>query len=190
MILFLVGLGLFLLTHIYSSFRSRKPESDMKIRLGIWPFRALYSLFALAGLIILCLGFAASRPSPNLYTPPIWSAHLNWLLMLIALIILTAAMVPAGYIKKTLKHPMLVAIKIWAFGHLLCNGELNSVILFGSFLAYGVLSRIAAKRRGDMGAASAVAHIKYDIVAVLVGGALYGLFVVYLHQVLIGVAVR
>ncbi|HBN94351.1 MAG TPA: NnrU family protein, partial [Hyphomonas sp.] len=91
---------------------------------------------------------------------------------------------------KALKHPMLVAVKLWALGHLLANGEWNSIILFGSFLAYAVIDRIAVKKRGDNGPPGDVAVSNMgDIGALVIGTGVYVAFVFHLHQWLIGVPV-
>ena len=95
---------------------------------------------------------------------------------------------PAGHIKKTLKHPMLVAVKLWALGHLLANGELNSIILFGSFLAYGVIDRIAVKKRGDNGPpADLKPNVMGDVLSVVVGLGVYAAIAFWLHPILFGV---
>lgn len=187
MILFLTGLALFFGLHLYSSFRSRDPGKDRRKQMGEARFMGLYSVAALAGFILIILGYGAMRPGTILYSPPAWGASVNMLLMIPAFIMLTASQIPAGHIKKKLKHPMLVSIKIWALGHLLSNGELNSVLLFGAFLAYAIISRVKAKRRGDMGAARALPNPKWDIIAVIVGLGLYAAFAMGLHGALIGV---
>jgi len=110
--------------------------------------------------------------------------------MPIALVMLAAAYMPTGNIKKALKHPMLAAVKLWALGHLLANGDVSSVILFGSFLAYGVIARIAAKRRGDVGPGpGARVRVAGDIAAIVIGLAVSVALILWLHPVLFGVAV-
>ena len=90
-------------------------------------------------------------------------------------------------IKKAVKHPMLTAVKIWALAHLLVNWDLGSLILFGSFLLFGVIDRIALKRRGDVGAAEATPNVLGDLIALAVGLALYGVLVYELHYILFGI---
>ena len=140
----ILGLIIFFGAPLFSTFRSRAPGRDIKAKLGYGPFMGLYSLVSIAGFVLIVWGYGAARPAPILYSPPAGLAHLNLALMLPAMILLVAAYMPTGRIKKAVKHPMLAAVKIWALGHLLANGELNSVLLFGSFLAYGVIDRIAA----------------------------------------------
>lgn len=187
MTLFIAGLVIFFGLHLFTSFRSRVPEQDIRKKWGEAKYMGLYSVISLIGFVLIVMGYGDMRPSTVLYTPPMWGAHINLLLMALALILFTASQMPAGHIKKTLKHPMLVSIKIWAIGHLLANGELNSVLLFGVFLAYAVISRIKAKRRGDMGAANAVPRPMWDLIAVFVGLGLYAAFALGLHGTLIGV---
>lgn len=190
MALMIAGLALFFGPHLFSAFRSRAQETDLRIRLGYGPYMGLYSLVAIAGLVLVIMGYGAMRPAPVLYTPPVWAAHLNYILILVALVMLAAAYAPKGHIARALKHPMLVAIKVWALGHLLANGELNSVILFGAFLAFAVTDRIAVKRRGDLGAGRVESpSLAGDAIAVIAGTAAYAAILFWLHPVLFGVSV-
>ena len=190
MAMLIAGLVLFFGPHLFSAFRSRTAGSDLRERLGEGPYMGLYSLVALAGLVLIIWGYGAMRPAPVVYTPPVWAAHLNYLLMLVALIMLAAAYMPKGHMARTLKHPMLAAVKVWALGHLLANGELNGLILFGAFLAYGVIDRIAVKRRGDIGAgAVASPSLVGDVLAVAVGTAAYAAILLWLHPILFGAQV-
>ncbi len=184
----ILGLVIFFGAHLFSAFRSRAPGRDLKQKLGYGPYMGLYSLVSAIGLGLIIWGFGAARPAPILYTPPTGLAHLNLALMLPAMILLAAAYLPTGRIKKVMKHPMLVAVKIWALGHLLANGELNSVLLFGSFLAYGVLARIALKKRGDIGPGpDAPVSAIGDIGAVVIGAGAYAAILLWLHPILTGV---
>jgi len=188
--LLISGLVVFFATHVFSALRSRAPGRDLKERLGHGPYMGLYSLFALAGLVLIIYGYGAARPATVLYTPPVWAAHLNYLFSLLAFILLSATYLPLGHLKRHAKHPRLAAVKLWAAGHLLANGEPNSIILVGSFLAYGVIARIAAKRRGDDGPGrAATASLTWDGAAVLIGLGVYGAILFWLHPVLFGVSI-
>jgi len=187
MTLLLAGLIIFFAAHLYSAFRSRSPGQDIKERLGEKPYMGLYSLVSLVGFVLIIIGYGAMRPSSVLYTAPEWGRMLNLTLMPFVLIIFVSSQMPAGYVKKFFKHPMLVSVKLWAILHLLSNGELNSVLLFGAFLVYATIDRIAVKRRADMGAAVAVPTVKWDIIALIVGIGVYIAFVLGLHTILIGV---
>lgn len=183
----ILGIIIFFGAHLFSAFRSRAPGKDLKVKLGYGPYMGLYSLVSAVGLGLMIWGFGAARPAPILYTPPTGLAHLNLALMLPAMILLAAAYLPTGRIKKAVKHPMLAAVKIWALGHLLANGELNSVLLFGSFLAYGVIDRIAVKKRGDNGPGpDAPVSAMGDIGAVVIGAGAYVAILLWLHPILFG----
>lgn len=184
MIAFIAGLLLFFGLHVYSAVRSRAEGQDIRKRWGQARYMGLYSIVSLIGFVLIIYGYAALKPSELIYTPPAWGRHVNMLFMLAALILFIASQLPAGNIKVKLKHPMLVAVKLWALGHLLSNGEFNSVVLFGAFLAYAVFDRIMCKRRGDHGAAGAIASAKWDVISVLAGLGIYAAFVMGLHELL------
>ena len=190
MLYLILGLVIFFGAHLFTTFRSREPGKDIKAKLGYGPYMGLYSLVPIAGFVLICWGFDATRDAGSLYMAPSWGRHVNLALMLPSLILLVASQLPTGAIKKAVKHPMLVAVKLWAFGHLLANGELNSVILFGSFLAYAVIDRIAVKKRGDNGPArDAAVSVMSDVGAVVIGGGLYVAILMWLHPILFGVAI-
>jgi uncharacterized membrane protein len=186
----ILGLVIFFGAHLFSAFRSREPGKDLKVKMGAGPYMGLYSLVSLAGFVLICIGYGATRGAGYVYGAPSWGRHVNYALMIPALILLVASQIPTGYIKKVAKHPMLLAVKLWALGHLLSNGELNSVILFGSFLAYAVIDRIMVKRRGDNGPGpDAAVKPLYDGIAVVGGLLAYVAIAHYLHPILFGVTV-
>ena len=188
MLYLISGLIIFFAPHLFSAFRSRAPGRDLKQKLGYAPYMGLYSVISLVGFVLICMGYGATRGAGIVYDAPSWGRHVNMTLMLPAMILLVASQLPTGRIKKAAKHPMLVAVKLWALGHLLANGELNSVILFGSFLAYAVIDRIAVKRRGDMGPpADAPVSMAGDIGALVIGVIAYVAILLYLHPILFGV---
>jgi uncharacterized membrane protein len=190
--LLVLGLIVFLGTHAFSMFRV--PRAALVARWGEGPYKGLYSLVSLAGIVLLCVGFGRYRAEGYIpvWDPPVWTRHLALLLVWLAFVCLAAAYLP-GRIKRRLKHPMLAAVKIWALAHLLANGDLGSILLFGSFLLWAVLARISIKRRDEAvehGApAGAPRDTRNDILAIAVGTAAYGVFVVWLHPILIGVPV-
>lgn len=185
---FLGGLILFFGTHYFSAFRNRSGDGLPDI-IGRGPYMALYSVLTAVGFIALVWGYAMIKPWIYLADPPPWMKHVTMALMLPAIILIVAAYVPTGFIKKAVKHPMLTAVKLWALAHLLVNWDVGSLILFGSFLAFGVIDRIAVKRRGDVGAANATPNVLGDLIAIAVGAALYGLLVYQLHAILFGVSI-
>ncbi len=156
---------------------------------GKW--KGLYSVVSLLGFVILVWGYGLARPdAPVLYEPPLWMKHITGLLMLFAFIFLGVFIAKPGKMKPALKHPMLIAIKTWALAHLLANGDLASLILFLSFLAWAVADRIAIKRQERAGLASTPivpGPIANDIIAIAIGVVFYALFVWKLHMLLIGV---
>lgn len=191
MALFIIGLVLFLGIHLL---RVIAPgvRASMVASMGANAFRGIYSLVSIVSLCLLIYGFGMARQDTGiLYDPPIFLRHITLLLMLFALIVLVAGFLPSGYIAAYTKHPQILSIKIWAFAHLLANGETVQVILFAAFLAWGVVMRIAYKRRALNGEITERAYKSwtYDVVAVVIGVVLYGLFFWRLHELLIGVPV-
>jgi uncharacterized membrane protein len=159
-------------------------------RFGLGPFKGVYSLAALVGFALVVWGFSRYRADGliHVWTPPIWARHLTIALMWFAFVALACMNPATGRIRGWLRHPMLVSVKIWALAHLLANGDLGGMLLFGSFLAWAVFDRIAVKKRGDMGARRIDSFTRADAAAIGFGTLAYVAMIV-LHPVLIGVAV-
>jgi len=188
MTLLILGLVLFLGVHSISivSWRGR---DAMAARMGEWPFKGAYSLLAIAGFVLIVIGYGQARMDPTwLYQPPAFLRHLNMLLMLFVFPALLAAYFP-GRIQQALGHPMLVAVKAWALSHLLVNGTLADVALFGGFLVWAVADRISMKRRPKRDNPQLPATGANDVIVVVGGLALYVAFAFWLHPILFGVAV-
>ena len=151
-------------------------------------YKALFSLLSIAGFVLLVWGFAKA-PIIQVWSPPAWTSWVAMVLMIPAFILVVASYVP-GQIKAKLRHPFLAGIKFWALAHLIANGDLASIILFSSFLAYAVYDRIAAKRREERGLVTApeAGPARNDVIAVALGLALYLAFLIWLHPLLIGTA--
>jgi uncharacterized membrane protein len=148
----------------------------------------LYSLVAIAGFVLVVWGYGLARTDPVLlYSPPVWLRHMAMLLLVPVFPLFLAAYFP-GRIQAATKHPMLAATKLWAVAHLLANGMLADVILFGAFLAWAVVDRISMKRRTPRPIPGAPPSRANDLIAVLAGLALYVAFVLWLHTWLIGVS--
>ena len=165
-------------------------RNAMAARLGVAPWKAVYALVSIIGFVLLVHGYALAGAEPVvLYSPPTWTRHLAALLMLPVFPLLFAAYLP-GRIKLAVKHPMLTATKAWALAHLLANGTLADVLLFGGFLAWAVVDRIAVGKRpapaGKLAARSP--SLMNDVLAVVGGLVVYVIFVGWAHQHLIGVA--
>jgi len=185
--IFLVGLLLFLGIHAVSIAAPRWRDGQVT-RLGEGPWKGLYSGIAAVGLGLLIWGFGVARQAPVvLYTPPPALKHLALLVMLPVFPLLLAAYLP-GRIKTWSKHPMLLATKLWATAHLLANGTLLDVLLFGGFLAWAVADRISIKRRPARPVPGAPPRPFNDAIAVVAGLALYAAFVLGLHRWLFGVS--
>lgn len=188
MSLLIAGLLLFLGIHSVAIFTPGLRAGAVE-RLGLWPWKGVYSLVAIAGFALIVIGYGQARMQPVwLYQPPAGLRHLSMLLMLPVFPLLLAAYLP-GRIQRAAKHPMLVATKLWALAHLLVNGGLHDVLLFGGFLAWAVADRISVKRRANVvPPPGAPATAWNDAIAVVAGLALYVGFVVWLHRALIGVS--
>jgi len=187
MLLLVVGLALFLGTHSVSIVAPGwRERARAKIGEGGW--KGLYSVVSLAGFVLICYGFGLARQHPApVYTPPGWMRHIALVLMLPVFPLLIAASLP-GRIQRTLKHPMLAGVKLWAFAHLLANGMLADLVLFGSFLIWAVLDRISFKHRPPQNLRMAPARPWNDAVAVVTGLAVYALFIGWIHLHLFGVS--
>ena len=188
MSLLIAGLLLFLGIHSVAIFAPGLRASAIE-RLGLWSWKGVYSLIAIAGFALIAIGYGQSRMQPVwLYQPPAGLRHLALLLMLPVFVLLLATYLP-GRIQRAAKHPTLVATKLWALAHLLANGGLHDVLLFGGFLAWAVLDRISVKRRANVvPPPGAPATVWNDAIAVVGGLALYVAFVGWLHRALIGVS--
>lgn len=187
MIWLILGLVLFLGVHSVSIVAPTWRDAQA-MRMGEMPWKGIYTLISIVGFVALIIGFGIARLSPIvLYNPPTWARHVTALLMVPVFPLLLAAYLP-GRIKATLKHPMLVSVKLWAFAHLLSNGTLADVLLFGGFLIWAVADRISVKRRRPRLVPSAPARPINDIIAIVGGLALYAVFVMGLHLRLIGVS--
>lgn len=183
-----LGLAVFLGTHVFVSFREAR--ADVIARVGIYAYRGIFAAVSLAGLVLIIWGYGQYRAHDliQVWSPPAFMRHITVGLMLFAVIFFTAAFMPS-HIKARLKHPMLAGIKTWALAHLLSNGDLGSILLFGTFLAWGVYARIAAKRRGDVGSTTTPAGWTNDVIVVVLGIAIYLALGYAFHPVVIGVPV-
>jgi uncharacterized membrane protein len=183
----ILGLVIFLGTHVFVTMRDHR--AAVVARIGEWPYRGLFSLVSILGILLIGYGFAAYRAAGPimLWYPPSWTRHIVVALMWPASICIAAAYIP-GNIKRVLKHPMLVGVKTWAFAHLCANGDLGGIVLFGSVLAWAVYDRITLKHRKDAGAPSIpVGGAKNDIIAIVIGTIIYLALGFAFHPVVIGV---
>ena len=181
-------LGLVVFFGVHSISIVNEPWRDQMVaRMGEWPWKGVYSIAALAGLVMISMGYGMARYDPvYLYFPPQWLRHTSLLLMAFVFPLVFAAYF-TGRIKSAVKHPMLLATKIWALAHLLANGTLADVILFGSFILWAGADRASMKRRSQRPITSAPPSKVNDLIAVVGGLVVYFAFFLWLHQWLIGV---
>ena len=185
----IVGLIVFLGPHVFMT--QRKARAALIARVGDWPYRALFALVSIAGIVLIGLGFADYRAHGLIpvWTPPGWTRHVTVALVWPAIILVTAAYIP-GDIKRTLKHPLLAGVKLWAVAHLISNGDLGGIILFAAILAWAVYDRISLKHRSDPGAPPIpVGGRRNDVIAVVVGTVLYLALGFVFHPLVIGLPV-
>ena len=161
-------------------------------RRGLPTWKAIYAAIAIAGSVLICFGFGQARLQPVvLWSPPRWTHDLAAPLTLVAFVLVAAAHVPANGIKARTKDPMILGVKTWALAHLVANGTLADVILFGSFLAWAVLDFRAVRRRRaaglEAGPSTPVSGAR-TAVAIGVGVVAWAAFAFWLHRALIGVA--
>jgi uncharacterized membrane protein len=183
----IIGLVIFLGAHVFVTMRDER--ASLVARIGEWPYRGLFSLVSIVGILLIAYGFASYRAAGMImvWNPPAWTRHIVVVLMWPASIMVAAAYIP-GNIKRVLKHPMLAGVKTWAFAHLCANGDLGGIILFGSVLAWAVYDRITLKHRADPGAPPIpVGGVKNDMIAVVVGTIIYLALGFVFHPIVVGV---
>lgn len=188
MLVLVVGLVVFLGAHsvriVADDWRGRQVA-----RFGEMRWKGLYSLVSIAGLALVVWGYGLARAtSPVLWDPPGWTRHLASLLMLVSFVLLAAAYVPRTRIRAAVRHPMVIGVKVWAFAHLITNGRVADVVLFGAFLAWAVLDFRAARAR-DRAAPAPVPQgaLANDGIALAVGVIAWFVFALYVHQPMTGV---
>ena len=183
----ILGLAVFIGTHLLTT--RRDARAALIARFGEGAYKGLYSLVSIIGVVLIGWGFARYRATGwiDVWYPPVWTRHVTVALMWPAAICIVAAYSP-GQIKTTLKHPMLVGVKLWAFAHLISNGDLGSIVLFGSVLGWAVFDRISLKHRTDPGGPPIPAGgRRQDIIALIGGTILYLLLGFLFHPLVIGV---
>jgi len=183
----ILGLAVFIGMHLLTT--RRDTRAALIARFGEGAYKGLYSLVSIIGVVLIGWGFARYRATGwiDVWYPSVWTRHVTVALMWPAAICIVAAYSP-GQIKTTLKHPMLVGVKLWAFAHLISNGDLGSIVLFGSVLGWAVFDRISLKHRTDPGGPPIpVGGKRQDIIALIGGTILYLLLGFLFHPLVIGV---
>ncbi len=189
MLVLILGLIIFLGAHS-ARILAEDWRKTLIARLGEGPWKGIYSLASAVGLVLIVWGYGMARQDPILlWISPVWLKHLAVALNLVAFVLLGAYLVPAGRIKARLGHPMILAVKVWTFAHLLANGTLADLFLFGSFLVWAVTDFVASRRRDRAtGMVRIAGPARNDIIAVVVGVAIWAVLVWGLHEWLIGVS--
>ncbi len=185
----LLGLALFLGIHLVPAL-PRKRHKLIKM-VGEKNYKLIYSITAFLGLILIIWGYARQFNDPVvLFDLPMELRHVTMLFVLVAFILFVSARLK-GYIRYWVRHPQLLSVKLWAFGHLLVKGgDLAGLLLFGGFLMWAIFARISVKKREQFGMVKTrdfQPNWVHDVIAVVIGGGLYVAFAFYLHKVLIGV---
>ncbi len=183
MTLLVVGLIAFLGVHLVPTFPPLRRE--LAARVGEGGYKGAFSVISVVGLVLIGVGFAQAPSSGRVFAPVPGAIALAPLAVTLAFILFAAANMK-GYIRRRLRHPMLLGLMTWATVHLLANGDVRGTIMFGSFLAYAIVALVSAIGRGT--AKSFVPSAKFDLMAV-VGGIGVAIAVMALHRVLFGVAV-
>jgi uncharacterized membrane protein len=188
MIYLIAGLLIFLGAHSVRIFADSW-RTRVIAQMGEKPFKGIYSLVSLFGFVLLIWGFGMARETPIvIWNPPVAMRHLAALLTLFAFVFLASAHGPANAIKARVHHPMVVAVKTWALAHLLANGTLAHMVLFGAFLIWAVLDFIASRKRDRVNNTPYPAGTKQGtLLAVIVGVVTWAVFAFWLHGLLIGV---
>ena len=188
MLSLILGLLVFLGTHSLR-FGSDARRDALIARLGAGRFKGVYSALSAIGLVLTVLGFGMARETPVLlWMPPAGMRHLTFLLMLISMVLLAAAYVPRNAIRARVHHPMVLSVKVWALAHLICNGTLAHVVLFGAFLLWSVVLFKASRRRDVLsGMQYAAGETVPTLITLGVGVFAWLVLLGWLHGILIGV---
>jgi uncharacterized membrane protein len=188
MTLLIVGVVLFFGVHSLRIFADGWRTAQIA-RLGEGPWKGLYSLASIVGVVLLVWGFGRARAATVvLWSPPFWTHYVAAVLTLIAFVLVVVAYVPGTRIKSKLHHPMVLGVKVWAFAHLISNGTLADVVLFGSFLVWAIADFASARRRDrTAGTVYPAGTIRKDAVAVVIGVVAWAVFAFWLHGWLFGV---
>jgi uncharacterized membrane protein len=181
-----VGLIIFIGARVFVTYRGHRAE--LIARIGEGPYKGLFSLVSIIGVVLIVWGFAGYRATSwiDVWYPPAFMRYFADVLMWPAIVCIVAAYYP-GHINRRLKHPMLVGVKLWALGHLLVNGDLGSIILFGSILGWAVYDRISLRYRSDPGAPPIPIGATNDSIAIIVGTIFYLALGLVFHPLVIGV---
>ena len=184
MALLLAGITLFCLVHLFPALAPASRE-NLVFKLGENPYKGIYSLLILGGLVMIVFGWKATTPAP-LYVPPLGPGILPAVLVLVGLVLFFASNMK-GYLRRTLRHPQMIGTLLWAGSHLLTNGDSRSVTLFGSLAVWALLEIVLCNRRDGPREKLPSASLKGDVIAVVIGIVAFGMLG-HFHVKLFGVA--
>jgi uncharacterized membrane protein len=188
MSLLIIGLIIFLGSHSCRIF-AEPWRNHMIDRLGEVKWKGLYTIISIIGLVLVVIGYGQARQTPVvLWQPATYLTHIAILLNLVAFIFLAGSSPSNNAIRLKLKHPMILGVKVWALAHLLANGTLVDLILFGSFLLWAVLDFRSARKRPILMPEKAVVSTKATVIVIVSGIVIWAAFIFGLHQYLIGVS--
>ena len=187
MMLLCLGLAILLAIHLLPA--NRELRDGLVARFGAGPYKVFFSIVSLIGLVLVILGYGKMQAlvgskNPILWFPPDWTKHVALVLMLPAMVFLVASVVPS-HIRSLVKHPLLIGVLIWSIAHLMANGTLAALVLFGSLLAYALFDLMIARRREAEVGAPPSSYVN-DVLVVLAGLGLYAAMLVWGHEWLIG----
>lgn len=185
MTLLVLGLALFFLLHLVPIF-AREARGSVISRIGAMPYKGLFALASISSLFLVYKGWTLTDPV-LVYEAPRWAFHVAALLVLVGFILFIASNAPTN-IRRIIRHPQLTAIILWALGHLMVNGDTRSLLFFGGFFVWSLITILGSNHRDGAWAKPAPVGKVKDVVTVLIGLVLYGVFAVWAHEWLIGVS--
>ena len=175
MTLLILGVLLWWIVHSFPIFAHPQRQA-LVARMGENPYKGVYSLLILASVVLMVIGYRGAD-YVHVYAPPVWGLHLNNLLMVIA-VALFGASHSKGNAKRFVRHPQLSAVTVWGVAHLLANGDLASVILFGGLAVWAVVAMVGTNRRDGAWVKPAPAPLKKDLILVAITLVLFVVIVV------------
>jgi uncharacterized membrane protein len=188
MLVLILGLAIFLGVHSIRMFADDWRSAQIA-RLGENGWKALYTVASLVGFVLIVWGYGIARGGATwLWLPPVGVRHLTGLLTAISFVLIAASYVPANRIKALVGHPMVAGVIVWALAHLLANGTLHAVVLFGAFRVWSFVNFVASRARDrKAGVRYPAGKTRGDAIAVAAGIAIWAVFALFLHGWLIGV---
>jgi len=185
MLLLVSGLALFFIVHMIPLLRP-DIKSDITAKIGVLPFKGIFSLVTLGGFVAIVLGWQSSEVS-LIYAAPSWGLHVTHLFLLVGIILFIASNAPTN-IKRVLRHPQLIGLSLWGIGHLFSNGESRSIVLFGGMVLFALTAIWASNKRDGEWVKKAPVSRVMDIVTVTIGLAVFAT-AAYFHQSFTGIPI-